>query len=154
MRKLPDPRALADLLGGLLGRQARVKPSAPLDLYGRARLAVGRYANDQGELEAACLCDLRLACNAGALLTLVPAAVAAASVRDNTLPPNLEENFREVLNILAQPLNEGGAHLALQGLELLMPPLPDDLVLLVRRQRVDFEVSVEGYGPGILSFVG
>jgi hypothetical protein len=155
MLKLPDARAVADLLGGLLGRDARVKPTAALDLYSEKPLAVGRYANDQGVLAAVCICDLRLACSAGASLTLVPAGVAASSARELKLPANLEENFREVLNIFAQLLNEGGQqHVSLQRLELVKPPLPDDTVLLVRRRRVDYEVTVEGYGPGNLSFVG
>ncbi len=154
MRKLPEARAVAEMLSGLLDRETLVKPAPKLSLYSPAPLAVARYTDDSGALAAACLMDLRFGCGAGASLTLIPPSIAQASAAGHALPPNLEENLREVLNILARLFNDGGPHVVLRSLAVQPPPLQDDLTLLLRRQRTDYEVTIEAYGPGSLCFTG
>lgn len=155
VRKLPDARALSDLLTSLLGRTAHAKPSPRPAALSAGKLALGTYCSDDGLLSAACVSDLRLACFVGACLTLVPAGVAASSAAEGTLPPQLQENFAEVLNILARLINDGGQpHVVFKDLSVAMPPLTNDAAALLAGPRVDFEVTVEGYGKGSLAFAG
>src|SRR5476649_456154 len=151
MRTLPTPRALEELLGGLLGRGARVALGPQLSLYTESPLAIGRYVDNAGKLAAACICDLRFACHAGASLTMVPSSVADANIKLDQLPEALAENLREVMNIIAQLFNHGGSHVVMERLVVQPPPLEDEVLLLLRRQRADYEVNIEGYGPGSLS---
>ncbi len=155
-RALPSPTAVAGVLSDLLGRQADVRKGKPVAISPRTPAIVGVYHRDDGALAVACVADLSLAAHAGASLALIPAGVAAESVRRGKLEDDLLENFREVLNVAASLLNlPGEPHVLFREAHVTPPALPKELGALVAKPaaRLDLEVQVQGYGGGSLSLL-
>ena len=71
-------------------------------------------------------------------------------------PRRALENFREIVNILAQLLNSPRtSHLRLAGVHVVPGDLPDGVSSLVARPefRRDFAVQIDGYGSGRISLL-
>jgi hypothetical protein len=155
-RPAPADQELSSLLSNLLGREAQVKkaPAAPLDA--NASLVLGLYRSDDQALGAVCAADTKLAAGAGAALALVPARVVEEAAKTGKLPPELLENFREILNVACALLNKPGhSHLVFH--DTLTPPLapPEDVSALLASppQRADYVVEIAGYGGGTLTIL-
>jgi hypothetical protein len=154
MYVIPDPKALRDLLEGLLGRDVVVTPADPLRAGDLPRTAVALYVDDKMKLSAVAGLDLPLAANVGAAIGLVPPGGAKACIEDNELSPMIAENFTEVCNVLTTLLNrEGAAHLRLHQVFLPGQNAPDDAAsrLLALGSRLDLDITVAGYGSGRFS---
>jgi hypothetical protein len=154
MYVIPDPKALRDLLEGLLGRDVVVTPADPLRAGDLPHTAVALYVDDKMKLSAVAGLDLPLAANVGAAIGLVPPGGAKACIEDNELSPMIAENFTEVCNVLTTLLNrEGAAHLRLHQVFLPGQNAPDDAAsrLLALGSRLDLDITVAGYGSGRFS---
>lgn len=140
-----------ELLTDLLGREVDVTKSGALDLAADGLGVVAEYVTGEGDVGALCVVDSALALRCGAALSMVPATVADEAVERGDLPSGLLENWREVVNILAQLLNGPSTpHLRLQAIHPLPGELPAPVASLHREPefRRDFEISIEGYGAG------
>ena len=153
---LPSAKAVRDMLGELLDRDVDLSVGPPVVPSRVVRAAVGVYVDDRLGLRALAVADLSLAARAGACIGLVPRGGAEAAIEDGFLPPNLQENFAEIVNILSALFNlPGHPHVRLDSLVGPAEELPGDVALLTSAyvNRLDLAVSIAGYGSGALSFV-
>jgi hypothetical protein len=154
MHVIPAPKAVKDLLEGLLGRGVEVSPTGPLRVGDLPTTAVATYVDDTKRLSAVAGLDLPLAANVGAAIGLVPPGGAQACVEDNELSPLIAENVTEVCNVLTTLLNRDGLpHLRLDRVFLPGQATPGDAAsrLLALGSRLDLDVAVAGYGSGRFS---
>ena len=87
---------------------------------------------------------------------MIPVAVANEAARKGVVSESINENLCEVANVMSSLFNhDGGVHVRLrevvQAPKMLPAPLPD----LLKRPaaRVDFNVSIQGYGAGPMAIV-
>lgn len=147
MSAVPPPRAIKELLEGLLGRDVQVSPADPVSTGHLPRTAIAVYVDDTQKLSAVAGLDLPLAANVGAAIGLVPPGGAQACIEDKVLSPMLAENVTEVCNVLTTLLNrEGGPHLRLYQVYLPGESAPGDVAsrLLAMGSRLDLDVAVTG----------
>jgi hypothetical protein len=155
-RSMPAARLVAGILTDLLGRKVDVGKGKPVVMSPRSAAIVGVYCRDDGSVGAACAAELGFAAHAGAALAMIPAGIAAESIRANTLGGDLFENFCEVLNVGASFINLPGApHLAFRTAHVSPPPLPDGVAALLAKPatRLDLDIKIAGYGGGCLSIL-
>lgn len=150
---LPNADNITRNLKDLLSKPVVVKAGPALPAASVALCAV--YADDAGAPQVVGVADLGCAAYVGAALAMIPAPVAADSVKQKKLEDNLRENFAEVVNILAAVLNSAtGKHLKLVAVfEPGGVPPEAQAILKKPASRADFDVSVTGYGAGKLSFL-
>jgi hypothetical protein len=148
---IPIQEAVRDFFTDLLGRGvAATKRSA---IAYDDPLIVGRYLDDDGETAALLVSDVDFAAFSGAALAMIPKVVAGEAIKAGELTDALSENFREVVNVFSSLLNAPTTpHLVLKSLER-HPEETEDLadVLEAPRRRRDFDVTIEGYGSGVLA---
>ncbi len=150
---LPVQEDLRDLLADLLGREvSAVRSDQAVDPAGGV---VADYVTDEGAVAAVVVCDLAFACRAGAAITLVPSPAAEESLAEGALTPILSENLREILNVTARLLNSAQTpHVRLRQVRAPGAQVPPEVARLAAQpaDRRSFEVEIQGYGPGRLSF--
>lgn len=128
------------------------KPGPAKLLYG------GTFYSGTKTPIAMCAADLAFAAYAGAALSMLPGDVANDQIKTGALDEILEENYAEVLNVLARIfVVEDTTRMTL--LEAIMPPkvMPSGLVTEgepVKIRRADYEIKVTGYGKGTLALWG
>ena len=152
---VPIQEDIRDLLMDLLGRGAAVDKVPPLELEEDQSAVIAEYCTDDGRVGAICLVDAEFAIRTAGALTLVPPAAVADNLRKGDVAESLE-NFREIVNILAQLLNSPKtSHLRLAGVHVVPGELPEGVSALVARPefRRDFAVQIEGYGAGRISLL-
>ncbi|GIV00954.1 MAG: hypothetical protein KatS3mg014_2569 [Actinomycetota bacterium] len=148
---LPVQEDLRDLLTELLGREVNVGRIDQLAPQG----AVADYVTDEGAVAAVVVCDLAFACRAGAAITLIPSPAAEESIAEGALTPALTENLREILNVTARLLNSAQTpHVRLRALHGpgIQPPAEVGRLVAQPADRRSFEVEIQGYGSGRLTF--
>jgi hypothetical protein len=141
-----------DLLGMLFDGLS-VKLGAKLDVSQKASTYFGVYVSDDGTPAALCGCDMAFAANSGAALSMLPPNVAKEAAKDKELTPVMLANLHEVMNICTRlMLHDDSAHLKLRELcvQSALPP-PAAAIIGSARSRIDFEISIGKYGPGVLS---
>jgi len=97
--------------------------------------------------------DVDFAAFSGAALAMIPKVVAAEAIKAGELSDTLFDNFREVVNVFSSLLNAPSTpHLVLKALER-HPEGTEDLadIMDAPRRRRDFDVTIEGYGSGVLA---
>lgn len=154
MNEIPPPKAVKELLEGLLGRDVDVSLADPVRADDVPQSVVAVYVDDALKLSAVAGFDLRLAANVGAAIGLVPPGGAQACIEDRELSPMLADNVTEVCNVLTTLLNhDGGRHLRLYQVYLPGESAPADAGarLLALGSRLDLSVAVAGYGAGHFS---
>jgi len=153
--RVPNDEQVGELLAGLLGREVTAV-WVPGSWQPPPVVRVASYRTDAGELAAVAVADAAFACRAGAALVLVPAGGADEAVDAGEIPPQLDENFHEVVNVMASLLNEdGGAHVRLTAVEPLGRSVPAEVAAVVAdpsKRRV-FHVTVDGYGRGTVALL-
>lgn len=147
---LPAADTLAKTLSKVIGREVRGKPAKPPTLPPLDKCFVATYDDGAGALEALWVTDLALAASFGASLTLVPFGVATESVRAGKLPPELQENTREVANITANSFTEKRVrlvHFWAPGEAIS----PEARALAASKPNVlEMTLEIAGYGSGKL----
>ena len=152
---VPIQEDIRDLLIDLLGRGAAVDKVAPLVLEEDQAGVIAEYRTDEGTVGAICLVDAEFSIRTAGALTMVPPAAVADTLRKGDVTESLE-NFREIVNILAQLLNSPRtSHLRLAGVHVVPGDLPEGVSSLVATPqfRRDFAVQIDGYGGGRISLL-
>lgn len=152
--ELPPPKAIKDLLEGLLGRDVEVGIGDPVANADAAVLAV--YVTDALKMSAVVTVDLPLAAYLGTSIAVIPPGGAEAAIEDGELSPAIFDNVGEVLNVFAATLNEYNSdHTRLYGTHHGQNDSPADALLLSATQgnRLDLTISVAKYGTGHLSCI-
>ena len=150
---LPNADTVARNLRDLLSKPVTAKPGPALPVASAAYAAV--YADDAGAPQAVGLADLPFSAHVGAALAMIPAAIATECVQRKKLEDSLRENFDEIVNILAGVVNVAtGKHLKLVAVVAPGAAAPEAQAIMKKpAARVDFDVNVQGYGAGKLSFL-
>jgi hypothetical protein len=148
---IPIQEAVRDFLTELLGRgvSATKRDAIACD----DPLIVGRYLDGEGETAALLVSDVDFAAFSGAALAMIPKVVATEAIRAGDLSDTLFDNFREVVNVFSSLLNAPTTpHLVLKTLDK-HPESTEDLLEVMEgpRRRRDFDVTIEGYGSGVLA---
>jgi two-component system chemotaxis response regulator CheY len=124
---------------------------------GDAAVLVWSYVFADGGLAAAGAVDMRLAAILGAGLGMLPQSRMSEAIDSGTLPKELEDNLREIVNILVglyAPMSD--EHVTLGGIwGKGATDIPGDVseLLACRTRRLDAVVSLAGYGQGCLSAI-
>jgi len=149
---LPSSMAVRELLERLLGRDVEAVVCPPPVT---ATEVLGLYACDRDRMTAVVTLDLPLAAYLSSALALLPPGTAESAIADRALPEDLTENVGEVLNVLTVVLNEHSdtrqrLYASYPGVEA-----PADAAAYSKAlgNRLDLQVTVQGYGTGTLSFV-
>lgn len=154
---LPPPKALKDVIDGLLGKDVDLAPaSTTLTSVDAVGGVVAKYVDDEGRPRAVLGWDLPAAAHAGAAFALIPARMAEEIVDERWLPEDIVESVYELSNVLASALHvNGNPHTKLAQTYHPAAAAPDDLAkaLYSHYERMDFDVDVPGYGGGRLSVV-
>ena len=148
---LPSPTLVGKLIAGLVGRQVVVDKVPPPALDLTRPNTVAAYVRDGGLIGAVAVCDLSLSAHLGAALALVPARVAKEAVDAGTLPGDLVENHREIVNVAARVFNRPNLpHVKLRDVDVTPSTLPGDVNGLLTKfdERLAMEIGTEGYGVG------
>jgi hypothetical protein len=151
---LPPAKAVAKLLGDLIGRAvtAKVVPAKPAPAES---LSVAAYFGECQSLRAVAVCDLPAGGSLGAALMMVPADRVTECVKEKKLDQILTENLYEVLNVMAAVFPQNGApRLILRGVHR-GTEAPDEVkgVLAKPAKRMDLEIDVAGYPTGRLAIL-
>jgi hypothetical protein len=153
---LPDPKAVRDMLTGLVGKPVTVSPGAPVTPTPKNPVAVAVYVDPYMNVNALCVMDLGAsAYTGGALALLPPGGCQDAVEEDGELTPMLTEALHEVVNVLSALFNTPGSpHSKLNTLHAPGEDLPGDIAgLLAAFNRLDLTIEVTGYGKGGISLV-
>lgn len=152
MIQLPQANQLASYLGRLLRRDVEAKLLAK-PAAGKLAYA-GTFHGGERTPIAMCAADLRLAAYTGAALSMIPPDAAQEQVDAGALEETLAENFAEVLNVLARVFVVPESH-RVTLLSSIFPPagVPATLegVPPAQVKRADFELTLDGYGSGLLT---
>ena len=151
---LPDAGAVRELLG-MLFDGLTVKPGAKLDLSAKSGCYFAVYVADDGSPASICACDIAFAANSSAALSMLAPNAAAGAVKARQLTEVMLANLREVMNICTRlVLRDGTPHLRLQELcQFGALPAAAAAVVANAKARVDFEISIAKYGPGLITVI-
>lgn len=151
-----DDRAtqLHRLLGGLLRKEVVVAPASSGPPRQSARWSAD-YVDSKGTKSALFVVETPLASGMSAALTMMPRSVAEEWADSGALPAALSENFHEVANVVANALRSSTSRCVLNEIAGYAPGErhPDIEQIKAARQAEHFNVSVDGYGTGLLSLV-
>ena len=152
--QLPLPLQITQALSGIIGKQATAKPTPAPAVIALNKAFVGHYDDGLGATEGAWVSDLPLSASLGAALALIPVGVVDEAISAGKVAPELAENLREVINIIANSF----LHKRVRLVGLTGPGqahAPEAIALIqARKQLLHVEVTVAGYRAGTLSLVG
>ena len=152
---VPQENQIRQIFSMLFGDQLALdsgKPNTADD--GKSVYAV--FINDEGNHVTACVCDYNFAAFAGSALTRIPTGGAEDAARTGELTEMMLSNLHEIMNICSRLfMNTTSPHLRLETLYPSPDAVPDSarLMLDACKARVDFTVSIPGYGKGGVSFM-
>ncbi len=152
---LPSRHAVRSLLEGLVGRDVDIK-DAPGPVPPKDTNLVAIYVNDHLATMAVIVVNLEAAARLGGALAMLPKGGVDDAIAERDLYPALRDNAYEVLNVLAAVFNVPEApHVRL--FEMLGPnvAVPGDIAQISAMigSRMDVQLNIAGYGPGLLSVV-
>ena len=157
-RKPANVGAIAKYLSDLMGRDVEAKAVAAMDDVGGGAV-VASYTDDNGGVEALCVCDVGAAASLAAALSLVGPAQVQDAAKAQKIDGVLRENFHEVCNILGRLVSESTSGIDTEQLRLRelsdVADAPEDVATLLGAPaaRVDTNISVQGYSGGYLALL-
>jgi hypothetical protein len=145
----PPSAALTPFLRDLLGTDialTQVEAPAPDDPAVLSHMTF--FLDDENYIVMKAAGDLPFVAYAGCALAMIPAGRAEETVTSGNLEEDIDECYREVMNVLTRTVNENsGKHVRLvPG----MRPTPDQLVAV--SSSIAYDVNVDRYGTGRLCF--
>lgn len=151
---VPPRQAVRDVVEGMVGRTVEFTDGAPVAAAGTAVTAV--YVTDGLAMTAIAVVDLPGAARLGGALGMLPRGGVDDAIDEKALSATLTDNCYEVLNVLASVFNVAGApHVRLYQMFGPGQTPPSDVQALgaTLGSRDDLSMSIDGYGPGLLSIV-
>ncbi|MGC4090557.1 MAG: hypothetical protein QM756_22345 [Polyangiaceae bacterium] len=140
-------KELTDTLSQLLDREVQIsaaKAGEPTDI-------VVRYVDGSGDLVAAWTLEKVLSWSLGAALTMVPRGMVDEAIKSGTADSQIDENFREVVNVLAT----AAANVVARRAVLESVAVEQPVLMRTARQMsaagghwTVLDVSVDGYPAG------
>jgi hypothetical protein len=151
---LPNRHAIRNTIEDLVGRTVTLSDGCAPEA--NPTNVVGVYVNDALATLAIAVIDIECATRMGGALAMIPKAVVEEAIEAGELPEPLDNNCYEVLNVLAAVFNIPNApHVRLYNLYTPGVPLPPDVASLAKlaASRMDVELTIAGYGSGMMSIV-
>ena len=122
---MPQPGQITQLISELTGAAVTSQEGTPLTVTPGVALSVAEVVDDTGSVTIVLVSDLQLTCHVGAALTMLQRDTAESWIEDGRIDETIEENYREVLNVLTSVFNQsGGLHFRLQEHHITPGPLP------------------------------
>lgn len=154
---VPVRASVRDLLRDLLGTTVTVSEGLQQTLGEGAPAYLGTYCLDDGTPVAATITNFSAAVSMGAAIGMMAPAEAKELLGDEArLSGDLEEFFREVVNVFAKLLNSPTTrHVKLTDVHEVPGDVPRAVaeVVLEPRVRVDWTLAVEGHEGGVMTLL-
>ncbi len=155
---LPARASFRDLLRDLLGRPVTVRPGPAQELDPTRSSYLAAYQFDDGPPAAVAVTDQALSLALAAATGSMPPKETFEQVdSDGGLDQELVEFLREVLDVSAKLLNSPTTgKVVLRHLAPVPGEVAADVAAMARNPAVrqDWQVGVEGYGAGAITFMG
>jgi hypothetical protein len=151
---LPNRHSVRSTIEDLIGRDIDLSDGVPPE--NRSTNVIAVYVTDKLVTSAVAVVDLECAARFGGALGMVPRLVVDEAITARELPPPLEGNCYEVLNVLAAVFNLPNApHVRLYEMYAPNAVIPPDVAALgaTLGNRMDVNLKIAGYGTGLLSIV-
>lgn len=149
--QVPNDETVGGLLTDLLGREVKcVWTPGTHELPRVGQVAV--YSDDDDVVVAVAIADDGFICRTGGALVMVPAGGVNEAAETGEIPESLQENFAEVVNIMASLMNSDETpHVRLTGVlgrdEVSSRPAALAIMESPGKRRV-FDVNIDAYGRG------
>jgi hypothetical protein len=151
---IPKPPELEKLLAALLMRPVKVA-KVDDEASPQGPLATALFHSDEPVLQVLVRADLSLAASLAAALSVVPLAAVRECVASRKMDESLQDNFGEVMNVMARFISAGGRTFRLGPVSCPPADAAPELGALIEAsdERREFNVEVPGYAAGRLEFV-
>lgn len=151
LHPIPEETQILQIFAMLFGNDLRLNAGKPIPTDDpNCMFAV--FINDEGKPVTACVCDHNFTAYAGSALTKVPIDSAEDAAKTGKYTVMMLQNLHEIMNICSRLfMNNSSPHLRLDT--VYASPDSARAVLDDCQARVDFTVSIPGYGDGSLSFL-
>ena len=149
---LPDSARVKTLLA-MMFDGLDVKAGGRFEAGPASSAYVAVFIGDDGKPGALCACDIALAANISSARSMLTPAAAKEAAKSKQLTDVMLANLREVMNICSRLLiTDGSPHLKLdQVYPAKAVPAAAMAIFGAAKGRVDFEIGVAKYGPGLMS---
>ncbi|MFA9446393.1 hypothetical protein [Egicoccus sp. AB-alg6-2] len=155
---MPARASYRDLLRDLLGRTVTVRSAGGQQLDPARPAYLAGYRFDDGSAAAVAVADLSLATAVAASIAMLPPVETRTQVEAaGALDEELLEFFHEVVNVAAKLMNSPTTpHVVLREVTAVPGDVAEDLagIATTPQRRQDWQVTVDGYGEGVLTLLG
>ena len=114
------------------------------------------YTNDEGEPSTACVCNYNFVAFAGSSLTRIPVGGAEDAAETGDFSEMMLSNLYEILNICSRVfMDNSSPHIRLDTVYKSLDDASDNVRTMFdsAEERVDFSVTIPGYGDGTIAFM-
>jgi hypothetical protein len=152
---VPEESQIHQIFSMLFGDELSLDSGKP-EVSDDAKSMYAVFVNDEGKQVTACVCDYDFAAFAGSALTKIPIGGAEDAATTGEFTEMMLSNVHEIMNICSRLfMNNTSPHLRLETVYPSPDQVPDNarVMLSACRERIDFTVSIPGYGKGGVSFL-
>ncbi len=154
---IPEKDEVYKILNMLYGDDMELDEAASALTSDTSKLIVASFINDDNEPVTACVCDFSFAAFAGSSLTRIPPGGAEDAASSGEFSQMMMDNVREIMNICSRlfMVKEDAPHLKFDVVYETPDSIPQGVKAVLDNDgaRVDYNVSIPGYGSGALSFI-
>jgi hypothetical protein len=154
---LPSNKKVKDLIEGMLGRPVTLEPAdellSPVDTVGGL---IATYCDDSSHVRGMLGWSSGAGAIVGCALGLIAAPMAQEMAVERSLPADIVDNLAEASNIMAALFDlPGNPHVRMGERYYPSATTPPELAALMylNPERLDWELTVKGYGTGKVSLV-
>ena len=152
---VPQEKQIRQIFSMLFGNELVLDSGIP-ETSDNANAMYAVFINDDGKHVTACVCDYNFVAFAGSALTRIPAGGAEDAAKSGEFTDMMLSNLHEIMNICSRLfMSNTSPHLRLETVYTSPDSVPDNARTMMEacQERVDFSVSIPGYGKGGLSFM-
>lgn len=154
---MPDEEDVAELFSGLVDAEVEVRINRDSPLKSKRFAVIGEYQSDDGAPVLLMAADVALVNFLGSALVMLPKDEAENANKHNTISDEIQESFQEICNISSSLINDAGnAHVRFANMYVNKNtafPGPITEIISKPSNKMDFVVTVPGYGTGRLSLL-
>lgn len=155
--RLPPNKDIKDLLESMLGRDVSLEPSkTTLSSSDTVGSLIATYCDDDSKNRAVLGWSIEAGAHVGASIGLIPAPLAKEMAAENFLRLDIADNLAEVSNVMAALFDlPGNPHVRMKDRYCPAATAPPELssFLYSNPDRVDFDITIKGYGSGKFALV-
>ena len=147
--EMRSPSYVSELLGMLVGRDMKLTQSDGHLQLGHEPGFVGVYRKEDDTVGGILISDLAFGAHCGCALALIPVGEAEQAIKAGRLPESVRDNYAEVVNVASRLyITPNTPRVIFRELHEYPCKLPRDVLQYIARpiERVDYEVSIDGYG--------